>query len=137
MRFNLATLAFGILGIAAMVHLFWGPPWTTLRFFGLALGLVSFLAVIAARIQLGRAFSVRAKAETLVTTGIYARIRNPIYLFGTLTLCGFLLWANRPWFLLCLLVLVPVQIARARKEEQVLAERFGTRYAEYKRKSWC
>ena len=136
MRFNLATLAFGILGIAWMVYLFWAPPWTPLRFFGLGLGIASFLVLIVARIQLGRAFSVRAKAETLVTTGIYSRIRNPIYVFGTLALVGLVLWMNRPWLLLFLLILVPLQIARARREAQVLAARFGAAYEAYKQKTW-
>ena len=137
MRFNLATLALGILGIAFIVHLFWGPPWTALRLSGLALSILSFLVVIIARLQLGRAFSVQAKAQTLVTTGIYARIRNPIYLFGTLALAGLLLWANRPWLLLYLVVLVPIQLVRARKEERVLADHFGSAYQEYKQKTWC
>jgi len=31
---------------------------------------------MAARVQLGASFSVRAKAKKLVTTGVYSRIRN-------------------------------------------------------------
>jgi protein-S-isoprenylcysteine O-methyltransferase Ste14 len=33
-------------------------------------------------------------------------------------------------------VLIPLQIYRTRKEEQVLAEKFGDAYLEYKRKTW-
>jgi protein-S-isoprenylcysteine O-methyltransferase Ste14 len=89
-----------------------------------------------ARIQLGRAFSVQAKASALVTIGIYSRIRNPIYLFGSLTIAGIVLWANRPWLLLFFVVLVPLQVYRIRKEERVLAEKFGASYMEYKRRTW-
>lgn len=136
MRFNLLTLSIGIIGIAAVVDAFWEPPWTAMRLGGLALGIVSFATLIVARLQLGRAFSVRAKAQTLVTTGIYARIRNPIYIFGTLALCGFVLWANQPRLLFFLVVLVPMQIYRARNEQRVLAEHFGAAYQEYKRNTW-
>jgi protein-S-isoprenylcysteine O-methyltransferase Ste14 len=79
---------------------------------------------------------VRAKATTLVTTGIYSRIRNPIYVFGGLMLAGFILWVNRPWLLLLFVVLIPMQVYRIRKEERVLSEKFGAAYLDYKRKTW-
>jgi protein-S-isoprenylcysteine O-methyltransferase Ste14 len=43
---------------------------------------------------------------------------------------------NRPWLLLFLAVLVPLQAYRIRKEERVLAEKFGTTYLEYKQRTW-
>ena len=86
--------------------------------------------------QLGEAFSVQAKATKLVTTGIYSRIRNPIYVFGALMLAGVIIWLEKPWFLLCLAALIPLQVVRSRKEEQVLAEKFGDAYQEYKRHTW-
>jgi protein-S-isoprenylcysteine O-methyltransferase Ste14 len=79
---------------------------------------------------------VQAKASTLVTTGLYSRIRNPIYVFGGLAVAGFFLWANRPWLLLCFVVLIPLQVYRTRNEERVLAEKFGAAYLDYKRQTW-
>ena len=111
-------------------------PWTAPRIAGLALAIPAFLLLGLARIQLGRAFSVQARASTLVTTGLYARIRNPIYLFGSLTIAGILLWAGKPWLLLCFAILVPLQVYRSRKEEQVLTEKFGEAYLDYKRQTW-
>jgi protein-S-isoprenylcysteine O-methyltransferase Ste14 len=35
-----------------------------------------------------------------------------------------------------IVVLVPMQIVRARKEEQVLMEAFGEEYAQYKAGTW-
>jgi protein-S-isoprenylcysteine O-methyltransferase Ste14 len=133
---NYATLV--LVAVAALIFFeqFWGPLWTAARIAGLAVAIPSLLLFALARIQLGRAFSVGAKASTLVTTGIYSRIRNPIYIFGGLMVAGIILWVNRPWLLLFFAVLIPLQVYRIRKEEQVLAEKFGASYLEYKRRTW-
>jgi protein-S-isoprenylcysteine O-methyltransferase Ste14 len=78
---------------------------------------------------------VQAKASTLVTTGLYSRIRNPIYVFGGLMIAGTMLWINQPWLLL-IFVLAPIQVWRSRVEERVLTEKFGEEYLEYKQKTW-
>jgi len=39
-------------------------------------------------------------------------------------------------YLLLLLVLIPLQAVRIGREEQVLAEKFGAEYEEYKRSTW-
>ena len=111
-------------------------PWTPWRIAGLAIAAPAFVLFLVARIQLGRAFSVQAKATILVTTGIYSRIRNPIYVFGALMIAGVIIWADRPWWLLMFVVLIPLQIFRVRNEEQVLEAKFGDAYREYKRKTW-
>jgi protein-S-isoprenylcysteine O-methyltransferase Ste14 len=103
---------------------------------GAAIAAPAFLLFVLARIQLGRAFSLRAKATTLVTAGLYSRIRNPVYVFGALMLAGVIIFVNEPWFLLCFVALIPVQIYRSRKEGQVLTEKFGETYLDYKRKTW-
>jgi protein-S-isoprenylcysteine O-methyltransferase Ste14 len=111
-------------------------PWTLWQIVGLAIAVPAAALLILARIQLGRAFSVQAKASTLVTSGIYARIRNPIYVFGGLFITGLIVFAHRPWGLLILGVYVPVQLLRKRREEQVLEAKFGDEYRAYKRKTW-
>ena len=136
MKLNFATLAFLAVFVLIFVIFALGLPWTGPRIAGLAIAIPSFLLFVLARIQLGRAFSVRAKATTLVTTGLYSRIRNPIYVFGGLMIAGIMIWANQPWWLLILAVLIPMQIYRSRKEAQVLEEKFGAAYLEYKRKTW-
>ncbi len=136
MKLNLATLAIVALALPILVIALWGLPWTPLRIAGLAIAVPSSVLLVLARIQLGRAFSVQAKATTLVTTGLYSRIRNPIYIFGGLTVAGFILWANQPWGLLIFIVMIPMQVARSRKEAQVLTEKFGAQYVEYKRQTW-
>jgi protein-S-isoprenylcysteine O-methyltransferase Ste14 len=111
-------------------------PWTAWQIVGLACAVPAAALLILARIQLGRAFSVQAKASTLVTSGIYAHIRNPIYVFGGLFIAGMIVFAHRPWGLLIFAVYIPVQLLRKRREEQVLEAKFGDVYRDYKRKTW-
>ena len=92
--------------------------------------------LLVARIQLGRSFSVTAKASHLVTTGLYSRVRNPIYVFSALFILGLIIWTGRPWLLLIFAVLIPLQIFRSRKESQVLEAKFGQAYIDYKAKTW-
>src|SRR5260370_41812664 len=138
MKLNLVTLAVVITGFslygmqAAPLHL----TWTAWRIAGTAIAAPAFLLFVAARIELGRAFSVQAKATTLVTTGVYSRIRNPIYFFGATFILGIILWMGRPWLLVIFVVLIPLQVVRSRKEERVLTEKFGAAYLDYKQKTW-
>ncbi len=136
MKLNIATL--GLVAVAAVFFIShaWGLPWTIPRIAGAAIAVPSLLLLAVARMQLGGAFSVQAKATTLVTSGLYSRMRNPIYVFGGLTIAGVMIWLNRPWLLLWFGVLVPLQVYRSRKEERVLAETFGAAYQDYKSKTW-
>lgn len=139
MRSNFGTLAVAVVAVAVAAFAVFRQPWVTWSSWqvaGLAIFVPAFTLFVVARIQLGRAFSVRAKATTLVTTGIYSRIRNPIYVFGTVTSVGIFVFAHRPWWLLIWIVLIPIQVLRVRKEEQVLEAKFGDAYREYKRRSW-
>ncbi len=136
MKLNIATLAVVTVALILFTMQAMRLPWTVPRIVGLAVAGPSFVLFVVARIQLGRAFSVRAKATTLVTSGIYSRIRNPIYVFGGLIIAGIIIWVGRPWFLLIYAVLIPAQVYRSRREEQMLAEKFGTAYQDYKRQTW-
>lgn len=89
-----------------------------------------------ARMQLGESFSVSPQAKALVTRGIYSRIRNPIYTFGMLWIVGLILAVGHPLWLLILLVLIPMQIVRARKEARVLEENFEEEYRAYRARTW-
>ena len=136
MKLNIFTIAITLIAASLFLWYASGQPWTPWRVVGLAIAVPACLLFMLAHLQLGQAFSVRAKASTLVTTGIYARIRNPIYVFAALMIFGVIIWAHRPRFLLMFVVLIPMQLLRVRKEEQVLEAKFGDAYREYKRKTW-
>jgi protein-S-isoprenylcysteine O-methyltransferase Ste14 len=128
-------LAGGLFALGAIFqsrHVSHGPA----RWIGLLLGLIGLAGVILARYTLGRSFSVTAKATALVTTGIYSRIRNPIYVSGMIFVLGTVLIMGRPEGLAFLLVVIPMQIIRARREAAVLEANFGDAYREYRKRTW-
>jgi protein-S-isoprenylcysteine O-methyltransferase Ste14 len=111
-------------------------PWPPLRVAGALLCVLGFTLVSLARYQLGRSFSVRAQARTLVTTGLYARFRNPIYVFAELFLVGLALVLESWWPVVFLLAAIPIQMVRARNEAAVLEAAFGQEYRDYKSRTW-
>jgi len=76
----------------------------------------------------GIAIFLHAAAKKLVTTGVYSKIRHPVYVFSALTLVGMALYFQRPILLLFLAVIVPMQVARARSESRTLEDKFGEEY---------
>jgi protein-S-isoprenylcysteine O-methyltransferase Ste14 len=111
-------------------------PYGLPRLIGLVVALIGLAGVILSRYTLGRSFSIAPKATALVTSGIYSRIRNPIYISGMIFLIGVALIVERPKLLAILLVLIPMQILRARREAAVLEGKFGDAYREYRRCTW-
>ncbi len=133
--------AFSIAQILAVCALLWflfalPEPWDLQRKVGTALVLVGVVGLAVARYQLGRSFAIRAEAHQLVTRGIYSRIRNPIYVSGTILIAGFVLIIHRPVGWLLVVVIVVMQTVRARREARVLETAFGDAYREYRRKTW-
>jgi protein-S-isoprenylcysteine O-methyltransferase Ste14 len=111
-------------------------PWGPMRIAGACMIVFGLLMWTLARVQLGASFSVKAKARALVTRGLYSRIRNPIYVFGSMMIAGVCLFFLHPEYLLIFVAIVPMQIIRARKESAVLEAAFGDDYREYKRSTW-
>ena len=89
-----------------------------------------------ARVQLGSSFSVTPQARRLVTTGLYSKFRNPIYLFGGIGYLGlFIALGNWPALAL-FAVLYSYQIPRVKREEKVLEAAFGEQYRRYRASTW-
>ena len=123
-----------VVGGAIGVLLWQHPPeiWTALRVGGMGLVIAGFVLWTIARFQLGASFAVKAEARHLVTRGLYAKIRNPIYVFGSWVMAGGILAFGNPAWLLIFVVLIPLQIWRARKESAVLEAAFGDEYRKYR-----
>jgi|SRR5580704_15993235 protein-S-isoprenylcysteine O-methyltransferase Ste14 len=130
--------------IVTIVPLLWIPclvflppqAWTASRVAGLVILIAGLALLTLARIQLGNSFSIKPQATQLVTHGLYAHIRNPVYVFSALALAGFVLYLNKPYLFLLFLILIPMQVLRARAEGRVLEARFGEQYRQYKAATW-
>jgi len=104
---------------------------------GMSIAAIGFFLWMLARYQLGKSFTVTAQAKALVKTGLYSKIRNPIYFFGGVAFFGvFLAWGN-PYALAGVIVFYSaMQLLRAKKESAVLEEAFGDEYRRYKASTW-
>jgi protein-S-isoprenylcysteine O-methyltransferase Ste14 len=103
---------------------------------GAILTIFGFTLVILARMQLGDSFTAKAEARTLVTHGLYSRIRHPVYFFGVLGLCGIAICLRSVYFNIYLVIAILGLLWRIRKENKVLREKFGTSYADHRRQTW-
>lgn len=136
MKLNMITLAVVVAAVVLLVLHGGEVQWNAGTVLGAVIAAAAFPPFVVAKIQLGEAFSFRPKARKLVTTGMYARIRNPVYFFGGLMIAGLSLFLSEWGPLIVLLVLVPLQKIRSRKEAEVLTEAFGEEYLQYRSKTW-
>jgi protein-S-isoprenylcysteine O-methyltransferase Ste14 len=128
----LILMGFVVLGVLRIRDV----PWTPERVVGAVLCVGGLVLWSVAKVQLGKSFSVRARAKRLVTRGVYSRIRNPIYLSGEIFFVGAALYIPSWKPLLLVAVTVPMQVVRAKKEAAVLREAFGEEYEAYRRGTW-
>lgn len=129
------TLVVGI-GIGALIWQRSPTEWTAVRIVGMCLLVVGFIFWTVARFQLGASFAVTAQARQLVTRGLYSKLRNPIYVFGSCVIAGAILLFTKPMGLLIFAVIIPLQIWRAGKESAVLEAAFGEEYRKYRAGTW-
>jgi protein-S-isoprenylcysteine O-methyltransferase Ste14 len=118
------------------IFLFSSSQWKFSQLLGAVILLPSLILWAVARIQLGRCCTLLPLADQLVTKGLYSRLRNPIYIFGSLTVVGYFLFYDRCEGLLSMLVVIPLQYVRASQESLALEKQFGTAYQEYAKRTW-
>jgi protein-S-isoprenylcysteine O-methyltransferase Ste14 len=118
---------------------FWTLDGEALRWSGVGLYAVGGVLRLWPVFVLGRRFSglVAIQADhTLVTTGIYGRIRHPSYLGVVVIMLGWaLVFRSGVGILLTALVLVPL-VARMNAEEALLSSEFGDAYNAYRARTW-
>jgi len=112
----------------------WRRDWRCIL--GAAIALPGFALWFTAKLQLGASFTLRPDTRKLVTTGLYSRIRHPIYLFSTLAVLGTAVCLHSIYFYAFVGLAVAAQLWRIRMEEKVLRERFGQAYLDYRRRTW-
>ena len=111
-----------------------GPELPALAIATAALLFISEGLAIYSLLALGKSFSLAPQARKLVTTGPYAIVRNPLYLFEETALLSVLL--QYAWYaaLPFLAVQASVQIRRIQLEERVLRDAFPE-YAAYAKRT--
>ena len=105
---------------------------------GNALMVIGFTIALLGAWEMSRAkttFHPGGSASALVTTGIYRRTRNPMYVSFILFIVGLgLVFANLWMILLAPLLLLYVQERIIKREEGYLTQRFGPDYIDYRKK---
>ena len=108
-----------------------------------AFRLLGFVAAIAgmfvtawSRIVLGKYWSDKVIVQTehkLIRNGPYARIRHPLYTGVLLAVLGTALVVGEVRGLLSFVILLTNYLIKAKREERILAERFGMEFSAYLR----
>ena len=111
-------------------------PHDLMTYIGIGLIIPSFVLLLIAFYQLGSSFAVTPQAKELVTRGLYAKIRHPMYVFAMLLFLGFAMVVRDVIsYVFCAFALVNA-IWRVRRENHVLEEKFGDAYRAYRDRAW-
>ncbi len=135
-----------ILLVAALAAAFtagslWPLPWPgqddgPARFIGIGFGVLGFvLTAWAVATLIGHSTTVMPdrRSDTLVTSGPYRFVRNPIYLGETFLLLGLAEFTKNIWFVAAAAgFAVSVTALQILSEERHLEARFGDAYRRYK-----
>lgn len=101
---------------------------------------LSIYVNIIARKELAKNWTPLANStekQGFVTSGIYSRIRHPIYFSVLLLSIGFMLIAANFYGLIFFILSLFAIYLRIKKEELILTKKFGDRYLEYKKRTHC
>jgi protein-S-isoprenylcysteine O-methyltransferase Ste14 len=109
-------------------------PWF-LCVFGDALVIVSFyLFYLVSKVNTFAAANIRVEeGQKVISTGMYAYVRHPMYLGALFLLVGTPLALGSWWTLILMPICLPILVARILNEEKVLARDLPG-YAEYQKK---
>ena len=132
-----------MLYLLPLVFAYLGPKnfgfgFRSLVYSGLFIGMSGLLLWVVAMWSLGSSLAVLPGTDQLVTKGVYRIIRHPVYIGIVLTLTGLFVACGS---LACLIyvgvVVIPLNIFRAKAEEEVLSEQLGVAYKKYKDSTLC
>ena len=131
------AVALAALGLGVVWPLASPPPGSILwmRLAGAAIAASGIALDVAAMLAMHRARTnilPHRGADRLLTNGVFALTRNPIYLGNTLLLAGAGLAIPSAWMVAgALLAALLVDRLAIRREERHLSARFGQAYADY------
>ncbi len=142
-KLHQAVIIIGCLVLSALARNAWHLPLdadslSVLRSIGLALTFVGVATLVLAYGSMARARTTidpKVQSSRIVTSGIYAYSRNPIYLGWFVLLAGRgLMTASVPALLVAVGMLLLLYWAVILEEEKYLERKFGDEYIAYKRK---
>jgi protein-S-isoprenylcysteine O-methyltransferase Ste14 len=139
LTFRLFVLVGSLIAIAAVVEYVLTGHWINWPCFvaGWVVGLISFWIRARAIAALGRFWSLHVEIRQeheFVRSGPFRFVRHPVYFSMILELVAFALLCHawRTGILIPILY-VPALLLRVRLEERALVEKFGEKYADYRR----
>jgi protein-S-isoprenylcysteine O-methyltransferase Ste14 len=109
------------------------------RYLGIAMFLCGLIIRWISIHRLKRQFSIYVAIQEnhqLITTGIYSKIRHPIYLGGVFSLIGFVLVFPTLLGFLFVVIYSMLLTHRMAQEERLMLKHFGSVYEEYISKSY-
>ncbi len=135
-------LIFLLLMLVAYGLHYWQPFTLGMPMVGKYIGLFIALLAVTIVIYISRIFlHVNTSIEpwkpttTIISTGIYAYSRNPIYALFCFIPIGIGMFLNSAWVLISFIPgAILVYLIAIRKEEAYLEQKFGEEYLQYKRK---
>ena len=104
------------------------PFWV--RYTGLAFFIIGFFLFIFSHMKIRG-----QETDKLITTGIYSKIRHPMYLGFIIWIIGFPIFMNAAFTLASAIIWIP-QILYWRVSEERQLEKKYKDYQEYKKKAW-
>ena len=133
-----AVFLVAVLGGASLEQFVW-PLSFGLRWFGVGIGFVLFVAGVSLSMMAMQAFRKAASSpdpnhmpSKLVETGPFKRTRNPLYLGTLLMLIGLGLGANLPWVVIAAVpAMLIIHFGVVIREEAYLENLFGDKYRAY------
>lgn len=128
-----------VLYLLAAVLLFaslWPQQPEFYHYLGVIISLSSFTLWLVSRVQLGNAFSISPDAKFLVKSGVYSKLRHPVYYFSVLALAGIALFLWNAVAAGTVILLILLESYRIKEEEKLLIKIFGREYEEYQRSTW-
>lgn len=125
------------LALFVLIALYTGPGWghvaTTLGWTLIVSGLLLTLAAAAAFRAHQTTIVPHKTPEALITTGVFAHSRNPIYLADMLILIGVAIWTGSiPGFISIPIFFFILERRFILPEEARLSEKFGDEFEKYK-----
>ena len=143
---KLFKVVMGVLTLVVIVYAF-APefysyllpvPWLEnqiIKFIGVVLLILSLGWIVSAQIQMGNSWRIgidEEKKTALVSTGVFAISRNPIFLGMIITLIGFFLAIPNALTLLVLAVGFVLMQIQVRLEEEFLIKMHGDQYEDFR-----